>query len=150
MANCICGGVLACWVRTPKDDGVVGSSPLIKEARIVKHGVVENVSNDELELGAHALQDLDVFRHSQVHIPIGQPTEYSNTASPGVKTQDCGTSRVVRGKRISKDVQAGSFRAILRANAIRTGNAIWDRSAGGKLLRRKNAVFVGKEAGEIA
>src|SRR5260370_33442686 len=50
--------------------------------------MVKKVADSELKLGADALHDLDVFRHSHIHVPIHQAADKSNAASSGIKTEN--------------------------------------------------------------
>src|SRR5437660_7290499 len=73
--------------------------------RIVEHRVVEKVSHDELELGVDALDDLDVFRHSHIHVPIAKSTDISVAACPGVNTQNWVANRGKHACGVRKQVK---------------------------------------------
>src|SRR5260370_15888107 len=42
-----------------------------------EHQVVENVKEEELELGGETLRDSNVLLHAEIHIPVGQPANCS-------------------------------------------------------------------------
>ena len=46
--------------------------------------MVENVSEDALEFQVDALRHSDALLNTEVHIPIGQPTENSSATVPAV------------------------------------------------------------------
>src|SRR6266849_5796299 len=115
---------------------------------IIERRMVEQVGDDELELGADTLDDLDVLRHSHVHVPIHQATDCSNAARPVVNTQNWVTNGIEHSLRISEHVQARPRRTILRANAIRTGDSVADRGAP-SVRFRVDALFIAKEIGAI-
>jgi hypothetical protein len=46
--------------------------------------MVDHVSEDALEFQADAFRYTDILLDAEIHIPVGQPTEYSSAAVPGI------------------------------------------------------------------
>ena len=72
-----------------------GCSESTKAAGVVETKVVigplimvQNVSEDALEFQVDALRHSDALLDAEVHIPVGQPTENSGAAIPGIYPQN--------------------------------------------------------------
>src|ERR1051325_11493089 len=70
--------------------------------------MVENVSNDELELSADTLVDLHVFRYSHVHIPVRQTPDQADSAGSGIEPQNWIANGIKHRSRIGEHVQRPS------------------------------------------
>jgi hypothetical protein len=106
------------------------------KARIEEHGVIEHVGDDILEFETNPLVDLNVFHHSQVHIPIGEATDEAISTSSVVYAQDWVTNCGKEASWVRKGIECSITRIVMKRGAVR-------------MRSREDALLVAAEAGAI-
>jgi hypothetical protein len=106
------------------------------KARIEEHGVIEHVGDDILEFETSTLVDLNVFHHSQVHIPIREATDLPDAACTVVYAQDWVTKRGKEASWVRKGIESSVTRIIVERGAV-------------GMCSREDALLVSAEAAAI-
>ena len=79
-------------------------------ARITWLKMIEDISELNCELEAHALSELDVLRERCIQVPSGQTSKIAGTAAACVDAEDASPKHIKYGGGISEHVKA--FRVI--------------------------------------
>src|SRR5216684_3198504 len=89
-------------------------------SRVGKHQVVENVQEEELDLGGETLRDSNVLLHAEIHVPVGQSANcsLSGAIATSIHAQNRGAELGEGGNGIFKHIEARTRCTILLRNGV--------------------------------